>query len=352
MAVTVQAASIANWAGTLASTSPFGHNLPVTVGAGTNRVLLVSLGNESDVSSGWTVTFNGVALTRFDSQSVAITSATQSIWYLLDPPVGTFNLFVGVGSWYAATAAVSAAVFDGVDQTTPLITGVNYQYPYVSLSITRTLATAAGADDAVFSGITLYASGTGLIVESGAVAVGGLSVVNARSCLSSYKIGAATTVSYSWTLAGDTQLGVVAAVVKASSAAGTDATADGVTLTGMATLTPGTATGGSGAVDATAEGVTLTGSATLTPGTATGGVSGSFVSSPMYSSGILQASVALDWTWYPGAIGATPTASLVHGSGATAGDGRLTAAGLSAGSGFILAKTADGAIYYEAGTVV
>ena len=324
MAVTVQAASIANWAGTLASTSPFGHNLPVTVGAGTNRVLLVSLGNESDVSSGWTVTFNGVALTCFASQSVAITSATQSIWYLLDPPVGTFNLFVGVGSWYAATAAVSAAVFDGVDQTTPLITGVNYQYPYVPLSITRTLATAAGADDAVFSGITLYASGTGLIVESGAVAVGGLSVVNARSCLSSYKIGAATTVSYSWTLAGDTQLGVVAAVVKASSSSTTDATADGATLTGTATLTPGAATGGA---------------------------SGSFVSSPMYSSGILQASVALDWTWYPGAIGAAPTSSLVHGAGVTAGNGTLTVPGLSAGAGFLLAETADGAIYYEAGTV-
>ena len=132
----------------------------------------------------------------------------------------------------------------------------------------------------------------------------------------------------------------------------TDATADGVTLTGIATITPGTAIGSSGAVDATAEGVTLTGTATLTPGTATGGASGSFVSSPMYSSGILQASVALDWTWYPGAIGAVPTAALVHGSGATAGNGTLTAAGLSAGSGFLLAETADGAIYYEAGTVV
>ena len=110
--------------------------------------------------------------------------------------------------------------------------------------------------------------------------------------------------------------------------------------------------GGGSSVDAVVTGVTLTGTATLTPGTATGGASGSFVSSPMYSSGILQASVALDWTWYPGAIGAAPTAALVHGSGATAGDGTLTAAGLSAGSGFLLAETADGAIYYEAGTVV
>ena len=121
----------------------------------------------------------------------------------------------------------------------------------------------------------------------------------------------------------------------------TDATADGVTLTGTATLTPGTATGGAGAVDATADGVTLTGTATLTPGTATGGASGSFVSSPMYSSGILQTSVALDWTWYPGAIGAAPTATLVHGSGTTATDGTLTMPGLPAGTGFYMAEGLD-----------
>ena len=129
--------------------------------------------------------------------------------------------------------------------------------------------------------------------------------------------------------------------VDGAGATSTDATADGVTLTGAATLTPGTATGGSGGVDATAEGVTLTGIATLMPGTATGGASGSFVSSPMYSSGILQASVALDWTWYPGAIGAAPTAALVHGSGATAGDGTLTMPSLPAGAGFYLAEGLD-----------
>jgi len=71
----------------------------------------------------------------------------------------------------------------------------------------------------------------------------------------------------------------------------------------------------------------------------------------MYSSGILQVSVALDWTWYPGAIGAAPTSALVHGSGATSASGTLTASGLPTGAGFLLAETADGAIYYEAGTV-
>jgi len=130
----------------------------------------------------------------------------------------------------------------------------------------------------------------------------------------------------------------------------TDATADGGTGTGTGSGSGGDATGAAGS-DATATGGSGTGSGSGTGGDATGGASGSFTSSPMYSSGILQVSVALDWTWYPGAIGAAPTAAMVHGSGATSAAGTLTMTGLPVGTGFLLAETADGAIYYEAGTV-
>lgn len=135
-----------------------------------------------------------------------------------------------------------------------------------------------------------------------------------------------------------------------SSGGPTDATADGGTGTGTGSGTGGDATGEAGG-DATATGGTGTGAGSGTGGDATGGASGSFTSSPMYSSGILQVSVALDWTWYPGAIGAAPTAALVYGSGATSAEGTLTMTGLPVGTGFLLAETADGAIYYEAGTV-
>jgi hypothetical protein len=42
---------------------------------------------------------------------------------------------------------------------------------------------------------------------------------------------------------------------------------------------------------------------------------------------------------------------MVHGSGATSAAGTLTMTGIPVGAGFLLAKTADGAIYYEVGTV-
>lgn len=137
---------------------------------------------------------------------------------------------------------------------------------------------------------------------------------------------------------------------ESASSGATDATAPGATLTGTATLTAGSATGGA-VIDASASGATLTGTANLTAGSASGVVSGAFTSSPMYSSGILQVSVALAWTWYPGVIGTAPTSALVHGTGSTSAAGTLTASGLPTGDGFLLAETAAGAIYYEAGTV-
>lgn len=129
-----------------------------------------------------------------------------------------------------------------------------------------------------------------------------------------------------------------------------DAVANGGTGAGIGSGSGGNATGES-VTSASATGGTGTGTGSGSGGGAAGTSSGSFTSSPMYSSGIMQASVALSWTWYPGAIGVTPTASLVHGSGTTSAGGTLTASGLPTGAGFLLAKTTDGAIYYEAGTV-
>lgn len=133
-----------------------------------------------------------------------------------------------------------------------------------------------------------------------------------------------------------------------------DATADGGTGTGLGAGTGGDATGATGG-DATATGGTGTGTGAGSGGDAMGVSSGSFTSSPMYSSGILQVSVALDWTWYPGAIGAAPTSALVHGSGATSAAGTLTMPGLPVGDGFYLAEgvglSGEQLIALEYGTV-
>lgn len=65
----------------------------------------------------------------------------------------------------------------------------------------------------------------------------------------------------------------------------------------------------------------------------------------------IRASEAVDWTWFPlGVIGALDAITPLDGSGTTAADGTLVITGMSAGAGFVLATTADGGVYYEAGT--
>ena len=137
------------------------------------------------------------------------------------------------------------------------------------------------------------------------------------------------------------------------SAGGSDATAPGATLTGTATLTPGSATGASAG---SAPGANLTGTATLTPGSATGAAApttGSFASEIMVNnSGSLLASVAVLWEWRKGSgIGVAPT-SVVYGSGTTSPAGVLTASGLPLGTGELLVATPDYAsVYYQRGAV-
>ena len=135
---------------------------------------------------------------------------------------------------------------------------------------------------------------------------------------------------------------------------GTDATAPGATLTGTSSISAGSASGGSGGTDATAPGATLTGTSSISAGSASGsGGAGTFVSDAMENNtgaGLL-ASTSVTWTWWQGAIGATPT-SLTHGSGTTSAGGILSLTGLPTGAGFLIARTADSAgVYYQPGTV-
>lgn len=148
-------------------------------------------------------------------------------------------------------------------------------------------------------------------------------------------------------------LGASGAISLLSAGAGTDASAPGATLTGTSSISAGSASG-SGGVDATAPGATLTGTSSISAGSASGsGGSGTFTSDAMENNtgaGLL-ASTAVTWTWWKGAIGATPT-SLTHGTGTTSAGGVLSLTGLPTGAGFLLVRTADSAgVYYQPGTV-
>ncbi len=149
-------------------------------------------------------------------------------------------------------------------------------------------------------------------------------------------------------------LGASGAISLLSAGGGTDASAPGASLAGTSSISAGLATGGSGGTDATAPGATLTGTSSISAGSASGsGGAGTFTSDAMENNtgaGLL-ASTSVTWTWWQGAIGATPT-SLTHGTGTTSAGGILSLTGLPTGAGFLIARTADSAgVYYQPGTV-
>src|SRR5437773_247767 len=89
-----------------------------TVGAGTNRILIVGV---SIVDGGATVTgvtYSGQALTLIGGQTAGASTDRIEMWRLLAPPVGTASIVVTLS---AAKRIVGGAVsYTGVDQTTPL----------------------------------------------------------------------------------------------------------------------------------------------------------------------------------------------------------------------------------------
>ena len=138
---------------------------------------------------------------------------------------------------------------------------------------------------------------------------------------------------------------------------GETATVGGSNLTQVGTVAstthPAMNYGGAG-TDGTAPGGTGTSTGSGSGGTATGGAAGtgSFTSDVLVNNtGTVLASTTVYWSWWQGAIGATPT-SLTHGSSVTNASGIFTAASLPTGAGFMLARDSSGAtVYYQPGTI-
>lgn len=128
------------------------------------------------------------------------------------------------------------------------------------------------------------------------------------------------------------------------------AVVSGTTLSGVAALVAGDASGQS---DAVAAGAVLNGSGSLASGGAASVTVGGFTSAVMENNtgaGLLGNTPVL-WTWVQGSIGAAPT-SMTHGAGMTTGAGALVVSGLPTGEGFLLVRTLDGAgVYYQSGSV-
>ena len=307
-----------------------------TIPAGSDPVLCV-VANKAMTSC----TFGGVALTKIASSSYVNTLDVE-LWYLVGA-TGTADVVMNF-STESTYGPYIFFVLGGVDQSTPFGTpasdGGSWEYSPHSI----TLSLAAGQHLLGVWGCLLETTATSpdtlIYTESYDSQTRAVAITSADD----------GTVAFG-TWEGQIPATVLGVPITPATGGVINGAANGGTGTGTGSGTGGEATGGTAAVDATATGGTGAGTGSGGGGEAVGVTSGSFTTSPMYSSGVLQASVALDWTWYPGAIGASPTSALVHGSGTTSVSGTLTATGLPVGSGFLLAETADGAIYYEAGTV-
>lgn len=320
MAVTLQSSPV-SWSGMLNSSAPYGHDLSITVSAGENRLLVVLVGGcEAD----FTATANGSPMTAGIIQTGGA-APKSGMFYLVNPPVGTYNVSVNDSSWAAAQCSITAFVLTGVDQATPFGPSHSEESPYGSSPCSSSLT--SGINDALISILSLYSSTNPSIAVSDTALSAQLSWNTNFYSRASYSLGADTAIGYTFGGSG-TQTALLSYVVKGATTGATNGTATGATLTGTSSLTAGAATGGSGAT-------------------------GSFTTDAMENNtgaGLL-ANTAVAWTWYQGSIGAAPT-STAHGTGTTNASGVLTVSGLPTGAGFLLVRTTDSSgVYYQPGTV-
>ena len=107
--------------GIIFSTNPgAGPGASYTVPAGTSEMLFIRLEtNSATVPSG--VVYSGLSMTLADSQTLAVGGLMQT-WYLLSPPTGVARALsvTTTDTFSGNTYNISATVYSGVNQTTPI----------------------------------------------------------------------------------------------------------------------------------------------------------------------------------------------------------------------------------------
>lgn len=185
---------------------------------GTNRLLLVQISTEeSKTITG--ITFNGVPLTQAVSVSDAVTNLREEQWYLIAPPIGTFNIVVTMSA--AAFITGVAETITGVDQTGP-IGAVNSAFSTAG-SVTPSVTDTTISDfSLVIDGLATgpaptFVVGPGqvanAIVDSGATRHGASSAQNGGT--------APDAAVMSWTIAPSSPWTITAVEIRGISAATT-----------------------------------------------------------------------------------------------------------------------------------
>ncbi len=181
-----------------APTQLFAH----TTGAGTNRLLLVSVHLNITDEVGATVTdveYNNVDLTLLDAIGDTSDDTRTEVWYLLNPPAGTFNVDItvgGIGAGNTVLAAAGATTFSNADQSAPPTAVGTGQGTPASTTLNGTGATDIVID---FIGIRETTTGTPNVAQTAGYnqSIGGNTVgIEGRS---SGRLAATPNTTMTWT---------------------------------------------------------------------------------------------------------------------------------------------------------
>lgn len=134
-----------------------------TVEAGSNRVLVVSVGDpqSTDVTD---VTFNGMAMTEATSRSDTI--AVDEIWYLVLTDGAAITGDIVITSSGGTGKFISATAFQGVDPANPVEVGPTNQASGTNLSSSRTVTSEVG--DMVYDTFDTYKASLPATISVGA----------------------------------------------------------------------------------------------------------------------------------------------------------------------------------------
>ena len=141
----------------LMSNARFG-NVSHTTAAGSNRILLVSVSAQQPTHLISTVTYNNIPLARLGTSYYNVSGTRLELWYLIAPPVGTYNVVVDAGAAFTENAVVGVQTFTGVHQTAAFGTPIGTSGTSTTASVTVT----ASAGDLTYGIVTFNNGDTDL----------------------------------------------------------------------------------------------------------------------------------------------------------------------------------------------
>lgn len=199
MSVSIQSGSLAQFVGQLGP-SPLYVDIPVSVGAGDDRALLVlmSCPGVFDMDApGATYLWpqlDGVDMTLAARTWVAANNS-GGIWYALGPSVGVHTVRVGVSAWFGGQVYVTVVAATGVHQSTPIGAAVAHSSGGNASPQSRAVTVAAGGLAIAVAGID--GAGTSLVAGAGETTLGTTVNWSSQQFVHSYKPNA-TQMGYSW----------------------------------------------------------------------------------------------------------------------------------------------------------